>query len=483
MHKHSASEAVATSEDHGDIYPGAHCTVLARLFDSEPYKRPMKSRTLFLLIFLLLVFKNSRGQYIETLAGNGIEGYTDSMGVLLNAEFNHPYGLVFDRKGNLFIADHVNSAIRRISTSGVISTFAGTTTFGYSGDSSQATAATMKRPTGIAIDKYGNLYIADAEDNRIRKVDTSGIIFTYAGAGLVGYSGDGGPADSALFNNPCGVATDIAGNVYVADSGNNVIRVINPSGIISTFAGTGTSGYSGDGGPATAATLAAPVGVTTGSDGSVYVAEAGNNVIRKILPDATIITFAGNGIAGDSANNIPATAAELYAPSGLALDNRGNVYISDEKNNRIRVVDTAGIITILAGNGHSGFSGDNGPATDAELFWPKGVAVDSNYNIYIADNNNNVIRKTRPHTARVNDPVAAGISIHPNPAREVVYITATAALPERVELVNMTGQVVKQQHVFTREADIDISDLPAGCYILNCYSGGIRICKKMAVKQ
>ena len=248
------------------------------------------------------------------------------------------------------------------------------------------------------MDSSGNLFIADTFNNRIRKVDTSGNISTVAGTGTVGFSGDGDPATSAQLNFPHGVALDSSGNLFIADQDNQRIRKVDTSGNISTVAGTGTAGFSGDGGPATSAQLAGPLGVAFDSSGNLFITETSNNRIRKVDTSGNISTAAGTGTAGFSGDGGPATSAQLKNPTGVAVDSSGNLFIADRTNNRIRKVDTSGNITTVAGTGatgslEGGYSGDGGPATSAKLSLPEGVAVDSSGNLFIADRLNHRIRK------------------------------------------------------------------------------------------
>jgi sugar lactone lactonase YvrE len=267
-----------------------------------------------------------------------------------------------------------------------IDTFAGNGTSGYSGDNGPATSATLS-PGGIAVDSAGNLYIAD--NNRIRKI-SNGVITTVAGNGTYGFSGDNGPATSAQLFNPQGIAVDSAGNLYIADTFNNRIRKVS-GGVITTVAGNGTSGSRDENIPATTAQLNWPYGVAVDSAGNLYIANTYNNRVCKVS-GGVITTVAGNGTHGFSGDNGPATAAQLSWPDGVAVDSAGNLYIADTDNNRIRKV-SGGVITTVAGNGTEGFSGDKGPATAAQLGWPYSVAVDAAGNLYIADTYNNHIRK------------------------------------------------------------------------------------------
>jgi trimeric autotransporter adhesin len=439
------------------------------------------------LLFCLAVY--AQAQPIYTYAGSGVTGHTDSGGVCTLAQFNHPWGLAFDGSGSLFIADHVNCSIRKISASGVISTYAGNTVMSHTGDGGPASAATMVRPAGIAFDAAGNLYIADGQGNDIRKISASGIISTVAGTDTAGYSGDGGQATAAMLNDPIGVAVDNIGNIYVADSGNNVIRKINTSGVISTFAGTGVSGYSGDGGPAINAKLAGPIGIAADAAGNIFVADNLNNVIRKINTSGTITTFAGNGTAGYSGDTGIATAAQLFLPNSITFDNAGNVYITDEGNNALRKVSAVGIITTVAGNGIAGYSGDGGPATSANMFKPMGVAIDTAKNIYIADYINNVIRVVRTARTGVSDPAftwwPAAITIYPDPAEDHIQVAASGPGSNDLHLVveNTLGQKLWSAAVVANETKIDVSAFPPGCYIVNCYSEGLKMSSARFIKR
>jgi uncharacterized protein (TIGR03437 family) len=318
---------------------------------------------------------------ITTVAGTGTASPIGDNGPATSAQLSNPFGVAVDSAGSIYIGDSTNSRVRKV-TNGVITTVAGNGTQGYGGDSGPATSAELAYPQGVAVDSAGNVYIADSSNNRIRKV-TNGVIATVAGNGTAGFSGDNGPATSAELRGPRGVAVDSAGNIYIADSNNNRIRKVT-NGVITTVAGSGTGGgFSGDNGPATSAVLAFPFGVSVDSAGSIHIADTGNNRIRKVT-NGVITTVAGNGTAGFSGDNGPATGAQLNDPFGVAEDSAGNIYIADTNNFRIREV-TNGVVTTVAGSAKQGWSGDNGPATSAELDTPEGIAVDSAGNIYIAD--------------------------------------------------------------------------------------------------
>jgi uncharacterized protein (TIGR03437 family) len=317
---------------------------------------------------------------ITTVAGTGVYGYSGDNGPATSAQLGEPFGVAVDAAGNLYIADTLSARVRKVSN-GVITTVAGNGTCGNGGDNGPAASAQVCEPNGVALDAAGNLYIADYD--RIRKV-SSGMIATVAGGGNV--VSDNGPATSAQLWSPFGVAADSAGNLYIADSYNDRIRKAS-NGAIGTVAGGGSS--DGDNGPATSAQLLNPTGVAVDPAGNLYIADTFNNRIRKVS-NGVITTVAGGGASlGDSG---PATSAQLYFPAGVAVDSAGNLYIGDSNNNRIRKV-TNGVITTVAGDGTWGYSGDNGPATSAQLSGPYGIAVDSAGNLYIADRMNNRIRK------------------------------------------------------------------------------------------
>jgi uncharacterized protein (TIGR03437 family) len=323
---------------------------------------------------------------VTLVAGNGTPGFSGDNGPATSAQLNSPSGIAVDSAGNLYIADTNNQSIRKVMF-GVISTVAGSQAPGFSGDNGPAASAQLNGPTAVVVDSAGDLYIADTNNQRIRKV-SNGVISTLAGNGTHGYSGDNGPAAGAQLDNPCGLAVDSLGGVYIADSSNNRIRKVS-AGVITTVAGNGTPGFSGDAGPATSAHVAYPQGVAVDSAANLYIADTSNNRIRKVS-NGVITTVAGGGASlGD---NGPATSAQLANPQGVALDSAANLYIADTSNSRIRRVSN-GVISTVVGNGTVGFSGDNGPAASAQLANPWGVAVDSAANLYIADYGNNRVRK------------------------------------------------------------------------------------------
>jgi RHS repeat-associated protein len=334
---------------------------------------------------------------IDTLAGNGQEGYSGDGGPAAQATFRGPSGLAVDSAGNIYIADYYSSVVRKVDTRGMITTVAGNGQNGFSGDGGPATQARLYAPRKIALDKAGNIYIVDSANHRIRKVNPSGIISTVAGKDCAGegQNGDGGPATQACLGDlVMDLAVDSAGNIYMVDGRNNLIRKVDGNGIITAIAGNGQYGYSGDGGPATLAHLSSPQSVALDNGGNLYIGEGLNsNRIRKVDTSGIISTFAGNGQYGFSGDGGPAIQAALVSPSSLAIDRVGNVYLSSEWHTRIRKVNTQGIITTVAGNGQEGYSGDGGPAVQANLKWPFSLALDSPGNIYVTDWGNQRVRK------------------------------------------------------------------------------------------
>ncbi|WP_239311258.1 MULTISPECIES: protein kinase [unclassified Frankia] len=302
------------------------------------------------------------------------------------------YDVTIDRAGALYITDWTSHQIHKIGKDGTVTTVAGTGTSGFTSDGGPANQAQLDSPAATVLDSSGNIYISDSSNQRIRKIDTNGIITTIAGTGTAGFTGDGGPASAAQLNEPNGLALAADGTLYVADYGNQRIRRISPSGVITTVAGVGTKGFSGDGGPATAAEFDNPNGLAIAADGTLYVADLGNERVRKIDPHGTISTVAGNGAYGYDGDGGPATAAKLRIPS-VAVSPDGILYIADYGNQRVRRVTSDGMITTVAGNGTEGYAGDGGAATRAQLSSPTGTAVDGAGNLYIADDKNDRIRR------------------------------------------------------------------------------------------
>ena len=306
---------------------------------------------------------------IDTIAGIGSSGHSGDGGPATSAMLNHPEGVAVDSSGNLYIADRWNHRIRKVDTSGTITTFAGTGTSGCCNDGGPAKLARMTWPEDVAVDGSGNLYIADGFNGRLRRVNSQEIITTVA-AGLSWFKG---------------IALDSSGNIYIAESSDHRIRRVDTGGTITTVAGTGQGGFSGDGGLATSALLNRPEDVAVDSSGNVYIADSLNYRIRRVDTSGIITTFAGIGFAYESDGSGPATEAVLPLPSGVAVDGSGNIYIADPSSQRIKQVDTSGTLVIIAGSGEAGSSGDGGPALEAQLNHPEGVAVDTAGRVYVAE--------------------------------------------------------------------------------------------------
>jgi len=338
---------------------------------------------------------------ISTIAGNGGSGFAGDGGMATNAHITSPAGLTVDSSGNLYIADAVNQRIRKISSNGIITTVAGNGTAAYSGDGGPATSAAIQitslgqAASAVVVDNAGNLYVADSWNNRVRKVSVTGIITTVAGTGGGGYTGDGGPATSAQIGNPAGLAIDSAGNLYIAHytAFDCVVRKVSVNNIITTVAGTSNCGYSGDGGPATSALLNRPEGLAIDIAGNLYIADTDNQRIRRVAQNGIITTVAGTGDYRYDGDGGPATSFALNYPYGVAVDAAGDLYIADANNYRIRRVSSTGTITTVAGNGNYGFGGDGGPATSAELTQPDAIAIDFAGNLYISDLDNERVRR------------------------------------------------------------------------------------------
>jgi uncharacterized protein (TIGR03437 family) len=385
---------------------------LLRIYGVKPptehpimHTRKISVRLYFSTLTLLIAPSLGLGQTITTVAGNGNAGSSGDGGPALSAAMQ-PNGVAVDKAGNIYIADFATSVIRKVSTAGIVSTVAGYATepMQFTGDGVPATQSSiyiLERHTGLAVDAAGNLYIADTGHDRVRKVDTSGMITTVAGIGssFPFFGGDMGPATKATLFEPMGLALDSAGNLYIADTMNFRVRKVDTKGIITTVAGNGQSGNSGDGGPATSASLSTPLGLAVDTAGNLYIADQDTWSVRMVNTKGIITTVAGDKMFGFGGMGGPATSATLATPYAVEVDSSGNIYIADFGN--ARVLDVAsGIINVLAGIGGQGGSvGDGGPASEASLI-PNALAFDSAGNLYVADTENNSIRKiTLPHPA------------------------------------------------------------------------------------
>ncbi len=431
----------------------------------------MKIRILLMIVMLCLIGLIGMGQIITTIAGTGIAGYNGDNILATTAKLNGPGGIAIDKFGNIFIPDGLNNRIRKIDhTTGFISTVAGIGTAGYSGDSGLATLAELHDPTGVAVDDSGNIFIADENNNVIRKVFAStGKIFTYAGTGNGTFGGENVPAISADLSVPSNVCLDKLGNLFICDFGNFRIRKVDKTtGIINTVAGNGTCNFNGDGILATNAELNFPYGVSVDTLGNIFIADNNNYRVRKVdVTTGLIGTVAGNGMAGFFGDNGLATSAKLTEPIGICLDIYRNIFIADYDNCRIRKVDfSTGIINTIAGNGTCSFFGDLGLATAAEINKPISIAVDSTGDIFISDLANNRIREIVHSTDIPNiDRNYNGISIYPNPTTTILNIHhSTCTTQETLLITDLMGNVVYKAELYGIDNSISISTWSAGIY-------------------
>lgn len=442
-------------------------------------------KKLIATLTFIYLFSFSQAQIISTIAGNGICTSTGDGGLATAASMRWPIGITIDPTGNIYYVEDGSFVIRKINTSGVISRYAGNGTNGYSGDGGQATNAQIRSAHSLALDLAGNLYIAEA--GKIRKVNSSGIISTVAGglASLTG--GDGGPATAAHLEALGGVYVDASGNIYFTDA--NRIRKVNTSGIISTIAGDGTAGYTGDGGPATTAQLYMPQDIKIDAAGNILIVETANNIIRKINVAGIISTIAGNGSPGYSGDGGAATAAQLKQPAGIALDRFGNIYIGDANNNVVRKVNAhSGIISTVVGNSIEGYGGDGGPATAATLDGPTQLAFDAHDNLYISVHSNFRIRRVGnislsiPPTINIPE-YNTSISPNPNRGNFIFKIHSENTQDAIVCIMDVTGKKLKEFTVVTN-AMLEINvDLPDGIYILSAMTAENVVAQKLIVNR
>ncbi|WP_412850404.1 T9SS type A sorting domain-containing protein [Chryseobacterium sp. PMSZPI] len=419
----------------------------------------MKIFFIQLMFGLTILFNSSltQAQTVTTFAGSGIQGNTDGTGMA--AQFSNPMGICKDAAGNLYVADTGNSRIRKITPEGQVTTLAGSGTYGNADGT--GTAAQFNRPTGITVDNAGNLYVVDSASGRIRKITPQGQVSTLAG-NYYGYAEGTGTA--ALFNRPEGIAVDTAGNLYVADMDNNRIRKITPQGQVTTLAG-GTHG-SADG-PGTTAQFINPHAITIDTAGNLYLTDSGYARIRKITPQGLVTTLAGS--TQGYADGV-GTAAQFFSPTGITSDTNGNIYVADTYNYRIRKITSQGQVTVttLAGS-TQGYA--DGIGTAALFNEPGGIIVGNDGNLYIADTRNNRIRKiTLQVLGTTETDKAAKVKIYPNPAGDFITIDASPLKNASARLYDTSGKLIKSTPLKNSKNTLNVSELPKGAYIIEILS-------------
>src|ERR1039457_4435003 len=338
------------------------------------------------------IFRLEPGGIVARVAGTCTPGYSGDGGLATDAQLFTPFGIAIDNANNLYIADYGNNRIRKVGPTGIITTAAGNGSAGYTRDGAPAQAAGLDEPLAVTAATDGTLYIADSGNSAVRKVSTAGVITTIAGNGRPGYSADEKLAVNAQLNYPSGVFMDSLGSLYIADAGNARICKISPTGVITAVAGVKVPGYSGDDGPAREAALDWPTALTGDSNGNIYLADSLNSRVRKITPAGAILTLAGNGTFDYSGESLPALSASLDYPTGVAVNASGTVYVSDSYNYRVRAIGSEGLLTTVLGNGSS-YSGVGSLAIDAQLSRPHDLAIDRSGNLYVVDTGNARVRK------------------------------------------------------------------------------------------
>ena len=405
------------------------------------------------------VRKITPGGLVSTFAG--IFQAANGQGTAAN--FYHPRGITVDASGNVYVADRDNNEIRLITPAGLVSTFAGSITSGNV--NGQVTVASFNAPSGLAIDAYGNMYIGDMFNQGIRKITSAGVVSDFAGQAVAGHTD--GQGSAAGFWTPIGVAVDASGNIYIADTGNNEIRKITPGGLVSTLAGrTNAGNFDGQG---SASGFNTPDGVAVDASGNVYVADSGNNEIRKITPGGLVSTFAGSSTAGH--NDGQGTSASFSSPTGVAFDASGNLYVADYGNNMIRIITPGGLVSTLAGSITGGQV--DGQGSLASFQGPTSIFVDASNNIYIADYGNNAIRKigvSNTTTSIVKNIQNSSITVFPNPAKDILNIALSEEMNGTLSLYDIQGSMVLTQSVDGKQSQLSTASLQNGIYVLTVVS-------------
>jgi sugar lactone lactonase YvrE len=434
----------------------------------------------YLFFFLVVTLSGNKilaQGIITTIAGNGITQYIGDGAPATHFSLGGPAGICLDKKGNIYIANLYTARISKLAHD-TLSTIVDTTgESGYSGNGGKADTAMITNPNSICMDTSGNLYITDLFYHVIRKVTVSGFITTICGVGSSGFSGDGGPGLMANIDRPHGLCTDRAGNLYIADYGNHRIRKLNlRTGIITTVAGTGVNGFSGENGLATSMNLSFPNSVCADAGGNVYFSEYGNNRVRRIdAATGQLNTIAGNGSQAFAGDGDLAINASLNQPNSVFMDNKGYLYISDNGNYVIRVITPLGLIMTVAGNGEYDYSGDGGLAHNASFKGLTSICVDSTGYIYIADGDVSVVRKVSPISfAHVGVPQVSGsaLTIYPNPSSEGKFTIclATEQTGAGIMVFNNIGRCIYNNVFSGKQTEINLAGKAPGSYYIQVSS-------------
>ena len=424
-------------------------------------------KKLLLTSYLLAFVCGTHAQVIVTAVGGGFGG---DGGPALGAALGTPFGVALDDSGNLYICEFSNSRIRKVTTGygGIITTIAGNGMAGYSGDGGLGIYAQINGGIDVAVDRHGNVYIADAGNGCIRKVTPEDTITTIAGTGVAGYNGDSIPATAAQLNGPVGVTLDSIGNLYIVDGSNYRIRKVDTSGIITTIVGTGVAGFAADGSMADTAKLDASGAIRIDKSGNLFFAD--NVRIRKMDTAGIITTIAGTGISGSTGDSGMATLAEIV-PSGIALDSVGNIYIAEGAANRVRKITTDGIINTIAGTGFTGYSGDYGNPLLAEFRGVSGIVVSNTGDIFVSDEGNQVVRLVTKHPLSIHNCscVRQDLNVFPNPSNSICTIQVNTPASEQAEITitNINGTEVCKFVTATNQPYNIKPDWPTGFYIIN----------------
>jgi len=445
----------------------------------------MKKHTLLLSFFTFFLWQvTAQAQIITTVAGGGTNNPGDG-GQAIDCELNSPTGVAVDASGNFYICERDAHRVRKVSTDGIITTFAGTGVAGYSGDGGMATAAMLNRPYHIVVDAIGNVLFSEGNNHCIRKVNSTGVISTIAGTGNSGFNGDGILATVAQLNSPSGIAIDNANNIYIADFDNNRVRKVNNFGIITTIVGTGATLYNGDNIPATNANLWAPAGVVIDNANNLFITDYRHHRIRKVNSSGIITTIAGNGSFGFSGDSYAATTAQLNGPIGICSDGIGNVFFSDVHNKRVRKINNDGVISTIAGNGLSGFAGDGGLATLARVA-SLGLAFDNVGSLLVCDYPISISRVRRiSNLVSAHDITKENINTvmllfpNPNNGNFIVNLSTIQKYTARVVITDIVGRIIHEIYVQTNEPLPITLDAPSGMYIITAITNDGLFTQKM----